>query len=118
MKQYIFIILLCLFIHQCQSIGDNSKNNINATKKVKDVKCEFCKVVIGYIRHEITVANDTVHEIEDIVKLLCDTLGIGPIKAECNMILDDIDEIVNWILDGLLPKDICQKLDMCKKKIK
>ena len=34
-------------------------------------------------------------------------------KNECLFILDNLQNIINWLLDGLTPNDICVKIGLC-----
>ena len=37
----------------------------------------------------------------------------GSWVEECIQIVDDISNITKWIIDGLYPKQICEKLGFC-----
>ena len=44
----------------------------------------------------------------------CNHLTILPIqKKECLFLLDHIQDIINWIMQGISPGDICVKLGFC-----
>ena len=37
-----------------------------------------------------------------------------PKREVCDTIVKDIDKVKNMIIDGLEPKDICYKMELCK----
>jgi len=75
--------------------------------------CAFCEVVVNLVEYEIKVANKTVNEIEEIVEWICERSS-PPVKAECEVILKDLVEMIHLILSGLYPpKEICEKLGLC-----
>mgnify|MGYP001377618769 CR=1 FL=1 len=106
------ILLLLIFISSLtycntQSIDNNYISN-NTTE------CKVCTDIVGIINGEIHIANSSISIIENIVKEFCSHLIIIPIfKKECNFIINNIQKIINYLLEGLSPKDICIKLNLC-----
>ena len=77
--------------------------------------CNLCKFIVDIIKRELLVSNQTIIEIEKIIKDICSHLSNKSKQKECFEIVNDIDLIKNLILDGIDPKDICVKIDFCKK---
>lgn len=75
--------------------------------------CKVCRVIVDEIRWELNVSNKTINHTEQIIKELCKVLGNNITKRECYNIVNDIDRIKNWIIDGLTPDKICIKLGLC-----
>jgi hypothetical protein len=68
---------------------------------------------VSVVEFELKEANATIETLEALVAALCKVLGSPPVKKECDEILADLKQIVTWILDGLDPAQICQKLFQC-----
>ena len=101
--------LLIVFLYNTTDY--NTFNNIQH----KNMTCTLCKDLVNTIDYDIKFANQTFHEIKQVIEFICDktTDPIG--KKECNIILDDIGEIINWITKGLPSETICQNLHFCNK---
>ena len=107
-KKYIILLSLLYIINYSVSYSIDSNNT----------KCNLCKDVINIIDAQIHLANSTISIIEQIVKGFCNDLTILPIqKKECLFLLEHIQDIINWIMEGLSPGDICNKFGFCKQKI-
>ena len=103
-KKYIISLFLLSIVSYGLSYPIESNNT----------KCNLCKDVVEIIDSQIKVANSTIGIIEEIVKEFRNHLTILPIqKKECLFLLEHIQEIINFIIDGLSPKDICLKLGFC-----
>lgn len=74
-------------------------------------ECEMCEFITAIVRHQALQANATITVIEDIIKAICATQPI--IKKDCNFYLDSIQKIINWLVEGLSNKQICENLHMC-----
>ena len=75
--------------------------------------CKVCRDIVDVIRWELNVSNKTINQTEQIIKALCKELGNNITKRECYNIVNDIDRIKNWIIDGLTPDKICIELGLC-----
>ena len=75
--------------------------------------CKVCRDIVDVIRWELNVSNKTIKQTEQIIKALCKELGNNITKRECYNIVNDIDRIKNWIIDGLTPDKICIELGLC-----
>jgi hypothetical protein len=101
----------------------NESPNLNVLKpfvgfptnrlSANNATCTMCDVVVTWITFEIKEANATINTLEQIVKMLCTVLSKPPIRTQCLGLLKDLDAIKNWILQGLSPGQICQKLFNC-----
>jgi len=103
-KKYIISLFLLSIVSYSLSYPIENNNT----------KCNLCKDVVEIIDAQIHVANSTIGIIEEIVKGFCNHLTILPIqKKECLFLLDHIQDIINWIMQGISPGDICVKLGFC-----
>jgi inhibitor of KinA sporulation pathway (predicted exonuclease) len=78
------------------------------------LKCQFCETVVEIMDYGVKEANETLHGLETFVDALCKV--INPIvEPTCKTILNDIQEIFNWITkNNLSPQVVCQKLGFCQ----
>jgi len=76
--------------------------------------CELCKSVVDIIRADTLISNVTVHDISLIASKLCFILAGHIINKECQYIINNIDNIYNWVIRKMPTKEICTKLRMCK----
>ena len=74
--------------------------------------CQDCEILVHIIQHQMSVANKTLQDIITVVKDVCQTLH-SPSGKECLYIINNIEEIIHWIMNGLSFKQICQKLGFC-----
>jgi hypothetical protein len=92
---------------------DKTISHWNNYSPQSDGLCDTCEFISSIIRYEVTYANKTITDIENIIKDICATNPV--IQPECDTIIDDIQEIVNWIASKFTDKEICQKLGLCKE---
>jgi hypothetical protein len=85
----------------------NSQNTTNQT-------CHLCNDIVEIIQAEIKIANGSIAIIEDVIRAFCHTLIFPSAKKECFFILNSLQQIINWLIQGLTPNDICKKLGLCK----
>lgn len=86
----------------------------NVAVGANNVTCGLCEAVVKSVQVAIKKGNSTVDALEAIVKALCKVIAILPIqKKECDVIVDDLDKIKNWIEQGLEPAQICNNLGFC-----
>lgn len=98
---YNFYIKLFLFLSTIPliySIGNN---------------CSLCKDIVNIIEDEIKFSNKTINIIEKGINATCHMIIIKPERDECIAIVDDISLIVKWLINGLYPNQICEKLHFC-----
>ena len=75
--------------------------------------CELCKFIVHIIQVELLVSNKTIVAVEKIIKDICSKLKNDNKKKECFDILNDIDIIKDYIIQGLDPQDICYEIGFC-----
>ena len=97
------------YIEKYEKKYEKTFNNITKNS----TECDICEVIVNIIDAGVKEGNETLKDIEKIIEDLCRILGGKLISKECNFIIDDINDIINWILDGYDPKNICQKLKLC-----
>ena len=74
--------------------------------------CQDCEFLVHLIQHQMSVANQTLSDIITVVKDVCQRLH-SPSGKECLIVIDDVQQIINWIMNGLSFRQICQKLGFC-----
>lgn len=116
MKTFLFIGPIIGYVNETET------NITNYTTFVEDplsilkdeFKCTFCKDVVGIIEHRLNMSNITINAIEQLVERICSLMLSKPKRKVCDTIVNDIDKVKDMIIDGLDPKDICYKLELCK----
>ena len=93
------LILFTIF-----NLGNTYKNNIS---------CTLCTDLVDIVKEEMKMSNSSINIIEEIINATCHTIIIKPQREECIDIVDSISDITKWIIDGLYPKQICEKLGFC-----
>lgn len=94
-------------------LADYSHSNISIISNINNKTCHLCNEIVDIIDAELNIANASIVIIEDIIKLFCHTIIIPTQKKECYNIVNNISNIINWLLDGLTPHEICQKIGFC-----
>lgn len=83
------------------------------TNNSNNTSCNLCNDIVNIINGELHIANSTINIIEHIVKGFCSLIIIPLQKKECFFLLNHIQDIINMLINGLSPKDICIKLGFC-----
>ena len=102
------ITIMSLFM----AINSKPIINCNLESNSNNVTCGTCKFLVNIIDHEIQVGNKTIGIITHDIKEICSMIQ-GPSAKECEMVVTDIQEIVNWITSGFNSTEICYKLHLC-----
>ena len=103
----------------------NHINQINQIKPINpmmgiinhnqsNISCHLCSDIVNIIDAEIHLANGSINIIEEVIRVFCHTLLLPASKKECFYMLDHLNEIVSWLMNGLSPKSICIRLGLCK----
>ena len=77
------------------------------------IRCTICKEITNIIQDEIGISNSSIVVAENIVKFICDTTLPKKDKVYCDEILNDIEQIQKYIINGLNTTQICKKIGMC-----
>jgi len=93
----------------CKSFEINNKNET----LVNPIVCSLCETAVKIVDYEVQKFNASIVVVEKIVADLCCLIGGEPVYKECLPLLNKIQDIIDWILKGLTPDQICQKLGMC-----
>ena len=64
------------------------------------------------VSKDINVFNKTITDIIVVVRDICSDVP-GPSGKECIYILDNIQQIMKWIVGGMTPSGVCHKLGLC-----
>lgn len=102
------------FEEKCISVPNNfTIDNLNCSYSViNNVTCSLCKTLVSTIDIGIIKSNNTIQEITEIIKDICCVIH-GPSGKECVFILNNIQQIVKYITNGLTSLEICKKLHLC-----
>lgn len=102
------------FEEKCISEPNNfTIDNLNYSYSViNNVTCSLCKTLVSTIDIGIIKSNNTIQEITEIIKDICCVIH-GPSGEECVFILNNIQQIVKYITNGLTSLEICKKLHLC-----
>ena len=90
------------------TVYQNQHTLFNSTNQT----CQDCEFLVHLIQHQMGMANKTIEDIITLIKDVCQNLH-SPSGKECLIIIDDVQQIINWIVDGLSFQQICQKLGLC-----
>ena len=74
--------------------------------------CILCKTIVSTIDFGIKKGNSTIQALTELVKDIC-CIVHGPSGIECIFVLNNIQEIIKLISNGLTNIQICQKLHLC-----
>ena len=106
--------LLVYYISVLSSILGITNQTSNSTIDITNTSaCDLCKDIVYIVRDELKVSNDSINEVESIMREVCNHTHPEVKKRECNSIIDDINEIKNLIIGGLEPRQICYKIGFC-----
>lgn len=75
--------------------------------------CTECEAIVKVISNNIKIFNFTLVEIEKVVEGLCELIGGPIIYKECVVVIDAIQKIVDMIVDGYTPQQVCEELHLC-----
>ena len=79
-----------------------------------DPNCFMCETVIKYAQDYIKQGNTTV-KIEDYIHQKCLTWTGQPFI--CNIIDGEVDNIIQYLENGSLPKEVCSLIKLCSQNI-
>ena len=116
MKTILFIGPIIGYVNEPESNVTNYTTFIeDPPSNLKDeIKCTFCKDIVGIIEHRLNKSNTTINTIEQLIERICSLMLSKPKREVCDTIVKDIDKVKNMIIDDLEPKDICYKMELCK----
>ncbi|XP_057299576.1 uncharacterized protein LOC130630194 [Hydractinia symbiolongicarpus] len=105
-------------IDVCRFISSPSEAKIAFMgKSPKSFVCTGCKTVVDFIKFEINVLKKTSAQVKAGIEYLCKLLAPLKVQVEvCNDIVEYIDNIIQWILNGTTPGDVCEKLKLCNNE--
>eukprot|EP00112_Aurelia_sp_Birch-Aquarium-sp1_P006986 Seg1762.12 transcript_id=Seg1762.12/GoldUCD/mRNA.D3Y31 product=Prosaposin protein_id=Seg1762.12/GoldUCD/D3Y31 len=87
-------------------------------KKDNGAICTACKITMYTVRTTIKFFNYSEQKIKKSVEFLCKMLSPLKIQSKiCKDVLDEIDSIIQWVLKGLSPGQICVKLKFCNSTL-
>jgi len=76
-------------------------------------KCNLCKDIVDIAEVGLHMSNRTLHDIEILVEELCHDIGGNIIWKECIGLIDNIQMIINYLMEGWTSSNICEKLGYC-----
>ena len=84
---------------------------------MSNITCAVCESVVSLIGAEAHLANATIEAVSVAVMKLCFILGGKIVARECDFLVENIDNIVRWISNGVSNKNICKKLELCSNDL-
>ena len=108
-RRIVYYIAILSGILGLSKLSDSDSFDLNNV-----TSCDFCKDIVRIVRDELKISNDTINEVETIMREVCNDVRLEPKKEECLAIVNDIDKIKNLIIDGLQPKQICYRIGFCQ----
>jgi len=110
------IILFLLTINSPLSKTSSTlKCNSTSMSNVENKTCSFCIEVVDIIEKYSNLPNATIHDIIKVIEDVCSRIH-SPQGKECYYIVKKIENILNWINDGLVPRKICGLLGLCSNR--
>jgi hypothetical protein len=74
--------------------------------------CISCMVLTGIIKGEIDVINNTITNITQIIKEICEDFS-DPRAKECELVVDSIQRISSLVDKGVNVTQICRDIGLC-----
>jgi predicted Zn-dependent protease with MMP-like domain len=109
LEQDIDAFNICVKIDLCS--GDEKKKRV-ARRTPRNLYCDLCREFVTYVE-DLVLKNYTEGKIEALVKEMCDQLP-HPLSQLCSDCIDQvIDDVINWIIQGIDDYDICANLGFC-----
>ena len=112
-KKTLYLLLITSLCSYTSAVPDIDVVNLNIHNSTNQT-CHLCNDIVEIIQAEIHIANGSIVIIEDVIRVFCHTLLFPSAKKECFFILNNLKQIINWLIQGLTPNDICKKLGLCK----
>ena len=118
---------ICVILGSCskndtntnQVYGINELNNdVNLLENYdSNTTCKLCHILVSVIEKELKTGNKTINDIISIIEDVCRIVG-GPDGAECNFIVNSIQEIINYLNKGFNNLKVCELLHLCNQTTK
>lgn len=99
----------------CKSNSSIVTNSSHNSSPSPNSTCEFCIKIVDVIEKYSNLPNATIYDIIKVIEDVCSKIH-NPQGKECFYIVKKIEEILNWINEGLVPKKICGLLGLCPQK--
>ena len=103
----------------CPGNTDNDTetlSNLHNSNTTGNLTCSLCEVLVSVIDNQIQHGNHTIIEITEIIKDICSVIN-GPIGNTCINVIENIQNIIEWVTSGMTSNTICQKLHLCNGTI-
>ena len=85
---------------------------VNEVQSPVNNSCHVCEEIVGVISKDVNVFNKTITDIIVVIRDICSDIP-GPSGKECIYILDNIQQIIKWVIGGMTPGGVCHKLGFC-----
>jgi len=106
---------ICKKLGLCKTSTLKDKLSRLPQPPIKTEACDICTLVVNWVNIVLKETNATVEEITELISTMCE---MNPsYKDQCEAILKKVDEVVEYILEGLEPGDICKKLGYCPSSL-
>ena len=101
-----------VIVSQNKCVENDFNLNCSNFESNNNVTCVLCKTLVSTIDYGIIKGNQTVQEITQVLKDICCMIH-GPSGKECVFVLNNIQDIIKYISNGLSNLQIYRKLHLC-----
>ena len=101
-----------IMVSQNKCVVNDYNLNCSEFELNNNTTCVLCKTLVSTIDYGIIKGNQTVQEITQVLKDICCMIH-GPSGKECVFVLNNIQDIIKYISNGLSNLQICRKLHLC-----
>jgi hypothetical protein len=101
-----------ILVSENNCVKNNYNLNCSNYTINNNATCVLCKTLVSTIDYGIIKGNQTIQEITQVLKDICCMIH-GPSGYECIIVLNNIQDIIKYISNGLTNIQICRKLHLC-----
>ncbi|XP_049272569.1 uncharacterized protein LOC119398702 isoform X2 [Rhipicephalus sanguineus] len=95
----------------CKELGLCPSSDV-PSKKPTDEECDICKIVVKFVYNELQ-DNKTEEQVKNLLDKVCSLLP-DSLKQTCaDTVNTYYDELVELIVKGFTPEQVCQELGLC-----
>ena len=93
-----------------------SPKHFSDTNNTGNLTCSLCQVLVNVVNNQIKHGNHTIIEITQVIKDICSMIK-GPSGDTCVLVVENIQNIVEWITSNMTSNVICEKLHLCNSTL-
>ncbi|XP_037274476.1 prosaposin [Rhipicephalus microplus] len=99
----------------CKELGlcpSTKKASSVSSKKPTDGECDICKILVKFVYNQLQ-DNKTEEEVKNLLDKVCSLLPDSLEKTCTDTVNTYYDELVELIVKGFTPEQVCQELGLC-----